>query len=153
MNAAWPASIRAYGRSLKTSSSPNEDFATATPSTTRRLCQASLPRRSKRWSGAACCEWTSARACAGSSSPMTCWPAVKESRDSRRAREAEEAARARERAAREQQRRNRRNAALVGAGAFVVIVLAGLAGWSTWKAAKLLQEAEITRLMANADRL
>ncbi|MBW8878094.1 MAG: hypothetical protein JF614_24285 [Acidobacteria bacterium] len=71
---------------------------------------------------------------------------VKESRDNRRAREAEEAALA-------QQRRNRRNAALVLAGALVVIVLAGLAGWSTWKATKLLKEAEITQLMANADRV
>ncbi|MEK6372775.1 MAG: hypothetical protein AABO58_08765, partial [Acidobacteriota bacterium] len=78
---------------------------------------------------------------------------VKESRDSRRARELEESAKARERAALEQQRRNRRNAALVAAGAFVVIVLAGLAGWSMWKAAKLLHEAESTRLMANADPL
>ncbi|HEY2290720.1 MAG TPA: hypothetical protein VGM86_08465 [Thermoanaerobaculia bacterium] len=63
-------------------------------------------------------------------------------------------------AALEQQRRNRRNAALVLAGAFVVVVFAGLAGWSKWKASRaekraneLLQEAEITRLMANADRL
>jgi hypothetical protein len=56
-------------------------------------------------------------------------------------------------AAREQQRRNRRNAAFVLAGALAVIVLAGLAVWSTWKATKLLREAEITRLMANADRL
>jgi WD40 repeat protein len=78
---------------------------------------------------------------------------VRESRDSRRAREAEEAAKARERAALEQQRRNRRNAALVLAGALVVIVLAGLAGWSMWKAEKLGHEAEITRLMANADLL
>jgi len=78
---------------------------------------------------------------------------VKESRDSRRAREAEAAAKVRERAALEQQRRNRRNAMLVLAGAFTVIVLAGLAGWATWKAAELLREAEVTRLMANADRL
>jgi hypothetical protein len=78
---------------------------------------------------------------------------VKESRDSRRTREAEAAVKARERAARKQEKRNRRNAALVLAGAFAVIVLAGLAGWSTWKAAKLVHEAESTRLMANADRL
>jgi hypothetical protein len=78
---------------------------------------------------------------------------VKESRDSRRAREAEEAVKARERTAREQQRRNRRNAALVLAGAVIVIVLIVLAGWFARKAAEVLHEAEITRLMANAERL
>jgi WD40 repeat protein len=78
---------------------------------------------------------------------------VKESRDNRRAREAEEAAEARERAALEQQRRNRRNAALVQAGVFVMIVLAGLAWWSMRKAATLRHEAEITRMLANADIL
>jgi WD40 repeat protein len=78
---------------------------------------------------------------------------VKESRDHRRAREAEEAAKVREQAALEQQRRNRRNAALVLAGVFVMIVLAALAGWSMWKAAKLRHEADITRLMVNADLL
>jgi WD40 repeat protein len=78
---------------------------------------------------------------------------VKESRDSRRTREAEEAAKARERAALEQQRRNRRNGALVGAGAFVVLVLMVIAGWSAWVVRRALREAEITRLMANADRL
>jgi hypothetical protein len=78
---------------------------------------------------------------------------VKESRDSRHIREAEEAAKAREAMALKQQRRNRRNAALVLAGLVVMIVLAGLAGWSMWKAATLRREAEITRLMANADLL
>jgi len=85
---------------------------------------------------------------------------VKESRDSRRAREAEEAAKARERAAREQQRRNRRNAALVGAGAIFVILLSVVAVFfevqarkARKKATELLFEANITRLMANADRL
>ncbi len=71
---------------------------------------------------------------------------VRDSRDSRRAREAEEAAL-------EQQRLNRRNAALVGAGGLVVIVLILLAGWFAWKSSGLLREAEITRLMAYADRL
>ena len=78
---------------------------------------------------------------------------VKESRDSRRAREAEEAARAAERVALEQQQRNRRNAALVLAGVFVGIVLTVLAGWYAWRAAELLREVRVTRLMATADRL
>ncbi|HKO57561.1 MAG TPA: WD40 repeat domain-containing protein, partial [Thermoanaerobaculia bacterium] len=78
---------------------------------------------------------------------------VRESRDSRHTREAEEAATARERTARAQQQRNRRNAALVGAGALVVAVLIVVAGWSAWVARRVLREAEITRLMATADRL
>ena len=85
---------------------------------------------------------------------------VRESRDSRRGREAEAAARDRERAARRQQVRNRRNAAFVLAGAVAVIVLAALAGWFAWKAGRaelqanrLLHEAEVARLVANADRL
>jgi hypothetical protein len=77
---------------------------------------------------------------------------VMESRDSRRVREAEEMAKVRERAALEQLRR-KRNATLVWAGAFVVIVLLGVACWDVWKSRRLLREAEITRLMTNADRL
>ena len=83
---------------------------------------------------------------------------VRESRDTRRVREAEavreadETAKARERAALEQERR-KRNATLVWAGAFVVIVLLGAAGWYVWKSRRLLGEAEISRLMTNADRL
>ncbi|HEX3525514.1 MAG TPA: WD40 repeat domain-containing protein [Thermoanaerobaculia bacterium] len=67
---------------------------------------------------------------------------VKESRDSRRDREA-----------RALQRRNRRNAALVLAGAIVVLILIAWAGWFLRQAAQVLQEAEITRLMARADHL
>ncbi len=78
---------------------------------------------------------------------------VKESRDNRRTREAEEEAKAREHAAHEQQERNRRNAALVGAGAVVVVVLIVIAAWLAWVAKRVLREAEITRLMATADRL
>ncbi|MEA2560153.1 MAG: hypothetical protein QOH06_1657 [Acidobacteriota bacterium] len=78
---------------------------------------------------------------------------VKDSRDSRRTREAEEAVKTRERVALEQQRRNRRNAALVLAGVFVGIILTALAGWFAWRAAELLREVRITRLMASADRL
>jgi WD40 repeat protein len=78
---------------------------------------------------------------------------VKDSRDGRRAREAEAAVKVRERAAREQQRRNRRNATLVLAGVFVVVVLTVLAGWFAWRAAELLHKAEMTQLMADADRL
>jgi WD40 repeat protein len=78
---------------------------------------------------------------------------VKESRDSRRTREAEEAATARELRAREQQQRNRRNSVLVGAGAFIVLVLIVFAARSAWVARRVLREAEITRLMATADRL
>jgi WD40 repeat protein len=78
---------------------------------------------------------------------------VRESRDRRRTREAEDAAIARETKARAQQQRNRRNALFVGVGAFVAAVLIVVAAWSAGVARRVLREAEITRLMATADRL